>query len=199
MRNKLAFGKRGPGARLEQAWPGRAPSRPVGGRHEEISRSTVGRGVRPWSRGPGHYRNPEPAHCGRRERRVSEHVAGRVRPRFGRLSWTDADGWNDRHDPAGGAANRGAAGGNEGVLACPCVRRHRAAVVGWARLGIVQSHGVERGADLLRPGAPAHLRVQPWRGAARISQGAAARSGMCHVLLGRGPGARPQHQSADAG
>ena len=79
-------------------------------------------------------------------------------------------------------------------------RRHRSAAVGGPRRRDLQDHDRERaGAVLFRSRAPAHLRVQSQRGAARLPQGAEARSRLRHVLLGRSSGARAQHQSADAG
>ena len=54
-----------------------------------------------------------------------------------------------------------------------------------------------RAADVLRPGAAAGLRLQPRRGRALVQGGAAARSSMRHVLLGRGLRARAERQRSD--
>ena len=80
------------------------------------------------------------------------------------------------------------------------LRGHRAAAVGRPRLHRLQDHHRERArAGLFRSGPAPRLRVQSRRGAARVPHGAEARSRLRHVLLGRGAGARPQHQSSDAG
>ena len=80
------------------------------------------------------------------------------------------------------------------------VRRQRTAAVGRSWLHHLHRHHGERaGAGVFQPGAPPRLRVQSRRGAARVPQGAAARSRLRDVLLGRGVGARPEHQYADAG
>ena len=55
-----------------------------------------------------------------------------------------------------------------------------------------------QGPGLLRPGAAARLRLQPCRGAARVPGRRSSSIPTCaHVLLGRGAGARPEHQCAD--
>ena len=61
-----------------------------------------------------------------------------------------------------------------------------------------RDHPRAGGAALLRPGPALRLRVQPWRGGARVPQGAGDRSHLRHVLLGRGLGAGPEHQLSDA-
>ena len=61
-----------------------------------------------------------------------------------------------------------------------------------------RDHPRAGGAALLRPGSAVRLRVQPWRGGARVPQGAGDRSHLRHVLLGRGLGAGAEHQLPDA-
>ena len=61
-----------------------------------------------------------------------------------------------------------------------------------------QDHDVvEARAAVLRPGLPARVGLQPRRSDARVPQGAAARSAVRDVLLGRSVGARTEHQRAD--
>ena len=68
------------------------------------------------------------------------------------------------------------------------------------RLHHFQDHDRERArAGLFRSGPASRLCVQSRRGAARVPHGAKTRPGLRHVFLGRGAGARSQHQSADAG
>src|SRR5262245_51541252 len=102
-------------------------------------------------------------------------------------SATPASGWNDldfllchtptkaakRHDekrdPLGCGADRGAAGENERRVARAGVCGYRSAGVGRPRLALVQSHDFEpRGAGLFRPRTAADLCVQSRGGATRI-------------------------------
>ena len=54
-----------------------------------------------------------------------------------------------------------------------------------------------RGAALFHPGARLRLRLQPCRRHRLLPRGAAARSGLRDVLVGRGAGPRAEHQRAD--
>ena len=53
--------------------------------------------------------------------------------------------------------------------------------------------------DVLRPGRQPAVRLQPRRGDPVFPRGRAARSGLRHVLVGRGVRARTEHQPAHAG
>ena len=103
------------------------------------------------------------------------------------------------HDASPGA-DRSAARRDERSQLRAGIRRYRAAALDRPRLRHLQDHDHERTrAGLFRSGPASRLRVQSRRGAARIPHGAEARSRLRHVLLGRGSGARAQHQSSDAG
>src|SRR5262249_57092728 len=76
---------------------------------------------------------------------------------------------NERHDPLGCGADRGAAGENERRVPRAGVCRYRSAGVGRPRLALVQSHDFEPGgAGLFRPRTAADLCLQSRGGAARI-------------------------------
>ena len=63
---------------------------------------------------------------------------------------------------------------------------------------VLQGGNAQReGAGLLRPGHPLGLRVQPRRGAARLPGRAEGRPEARDGLVGRGAGARAEHQRAD--
>jgi hypothetical protein len=68
----------------------------------------------------------------------------------------------------------------------------------WSREGAFPNHDIQSArAALLRPGTWLRLRVQPFRRRRRVPRGAAARSGMRALLLGRGDGPWAEHQRAD--
>src|SRR6266568_2084640 len=186
----------------------RAPPRRNGGHHEKVRSLAPAacRRRRDARRcGPArvicrprraHSRRPKP---GIRRHRADGAAADRIRFRF--LPRVLNRGCRDELDAAPRRLeDRGAAGGNAGRDIGPGVRRYGSAPVGRTGRGELQDHDIEPGgADLFRPGTAPDVCVQSRRGTTRLSQGAEARSGVRHVLLGRGARARPQHQSADAG
>ena len=77
-------------------------------------------------------------------------------------------------------------------------RRRRRADLPGARHAGLSDHDPRRARPvLLQPGAAAVVRLQPCRGAARLPDGAEARSELRRLLLGRGADPRAQHQRAD--
>ncbi len=88
--------------------------------------------------------------------------------------------------PAAGAGRRG----RRCRQRCAALRRSR-------RLELPHHHEKSAGAALLRSRLAARLRLQSRRGAARVPYRAEARSRLRDVRLGRGAGARSQHQRAD--